>query len=448
MHSILAIDDDQGFLNSIVNLLQYKNYRIDTIANPLSAIKTIDEHKYHCILLDVKMPGMEGTTLLKNIIEQFPEIPVIMVSGQSTLSIAVDCIKNGAFDFLEKPVDADRLLLTIQNALRKMEWDSERRILLKELIEQFEMVGSSSIMQRVFREIEMIAPTDAKVLIHGETGTGKELVARAIHMHSYRNTKPYVKVNCAAIPNTLVESTFFGHKKGSFSGAVSDQDGKFESAHQGTIFLDEIGELNLDVQAKLLRVLQDGEIEKIGSNSTIKIDARVIAATNKNLNTLVMNHQFREDLFHRLNVVTIQIPPLRERKEDIPILVRYFIKKFSERYNKQLLELAPSAMNVLFKQQWPGNVRQLENIIEKITIFAREPVVHVNQVVFALESAAFESEVLSGDILPLKDYMDKTEREYIERVLMLAENKKSYTSELLGLDRTALWKKMQKYNLE
>ena len=446
MYNILAVDDDEQFLNSIVGLLKYKRYHIDTISNPTIVLDRLAENDYDCILLDVKMPGIDGIELLQNIIQLKPEIPIIMISGQSTLSIAVDSIKKGAYDFLEKGADLDRLLITLQNAIEKKSWIEERNTLLNELNEQFQLIGKCKKMKYLFSQINIIAPTDAKVLIYGETGTGKELVARAIHLNSKRAAKPYIKVNCAAIPGTLIESTFFGHKKGSFSGAISDQSGKFELADGGTIFLDEIGELNLEAQAKLLRVLQDGEIEKIGETITRKVDIRVIAATNKKLISLIEQGKFREDLYHRLKVIEFNLPPLRDRIEDVPLLAQHFLRKFSEKYNKTLTEFSPQAIRILMQQSWPGNIRMLENVIEKTTIFSENSLIRAEQVLLALSSGDEVEFNLPKD-LDLKDYLEYKEREYIERALLLSNGKKLDAAEMVGIDRATLWRKIQKYKI-
>ncbi len=447
MYKLLAIDDDEKFLNSLVGLLKYKQYDVTPISNPTIAMDLILQNDYHCILLDVKMPGIDGISLLDQIMSEKPHIPVIMISGQSTLSIAVESIKKGAFDFLEKGSDLDRLLITLQNAISRHDLTIERHLLLNEIYEQFQMIGQSAGLRKVFNQIEMVASTEVKVLISGETGTGKELVARAIHFKSSRAGKPYIKVNCAAIPETLIESTFFGHKKGSFTGAYQDQQGKFEQAHGGSIFLDEISELPLTAQAKLLRVLQDGEIEKIGERIPRKVDVRIIAATNKNLKQWVMEGRFREDLYHRLKVFEIHIPPLRERVEDIPLLAQHFLQKFSEKYNKKIVEFSPQAIKILMQQEWPGNVRMLQNIVEKAVIFARESIINAQEVIQALESNIDTGLIIEKD-LPLKDFLEHQEKEYLRRILILCEGRKQEAAEMIGVDRATLWRKIQKYGLD
>jgi len=447
MYNVLAIDDDEQFLQSLVGLLKYKNYNIEPISNPTIVSELVKNNDYDCILLDVKMPGIDGISLLEKIMQTHPHIPVIMISGQSTLSIAVESIKKGAFDFLEKGADLDRLLITLQNAIDRRNWSLERERLLSELYEHYQMVGQSSAIRRIFNQIDTIAPTEAKVLISGETGTGKELVARAIHLRSKRSGKPYIKVNCAAIPESLIESTFFGHKKGSFTGALQDQKGKFELADGGTLFLDEISELPLAAQAKLLRVLQDGEIEKIGEQQTRKVDVRIIAATNQNLVTRIKEGKFREDLLHRLKVFEIRIPPLRKRLKDIPVLAGYFLKKFSEKYNKRILDLKDQSLQILMQQDWPGNIRMLENVIEKTVIFAKGPHICPEEIIFALQTDLQSDNPLTGD-RTLKEFLDLQEKNYLLQTLVLCGGKRQKAADMLGLDRATLWRKMQRHGID
>lgn len=447
MPRVLAIDDERNFLDTVVSLLQYRNYTVDTLGDPMQVLSKMATVDYDCVLLDVKMPGKDGTQVLEEIVHTYPEIPVIMLSGQSTLSIAVNSIKKGAYDFIEKGADTDRLLITVNNAVEKKKWYKQRSVLLKELQEQYQMIGTSAAMQDVFRQIETIAPTDAKVLITGETGTGKELVARAIHLRSQRASQPYIKVNCAAIPDTLIESSFFGHKRGAFSGAVNDQIGRFEQAAGGTIFLDEIGELNLQAQAKLLRVLDDGQIEKIGAASPIEINTRVIAATNRNLPQMVEEGKFRLDLFHRLSVFKISLPPLTQRLDDIPLLAAYFMQKYSEKYNKSFTGFSKPALRSLTQQEWKGNVRALKNTIEKAVVFATGPLIKVEHILPALSSDTCQQENMPHGML-LQDFLDLKEKEFIEKSLLLVNGKKQAAADLIGVDRATLWRKMQKYNLE
>ncbi|MHA1267971.1 MAG: sigma-54-dependent transcriptional regulator [Candidatus Helarchaeota archaeon] len=447
MLKILAIDDDPSFLLSLSNFLEYKNYYVQTAPNPFKAEEYFRNEDFDCVLLDVKMPGMDGIDLLKKFQQIRPTIPIIMISGQSTISTAVEAIKLGAYDFIEKPLDIDRLLITLKNALEKKIWQSEKLSLLSQIDDAYPFIAVSKKMRDLIEKIKRIAPTDTKVLILGESGTGKELIARALHYHSKRNTKPFIKINCAAIPTELLESELFGHKKGSFTGATSDYKGKFLAADTGTLFLDEIGDMEEKLQAKLLRVLQDGEVEIIGETKPRKVDVRIIAATNKDLTKLVNERKFREDLYHRLNVVQIRIPPLREHVEDIPVLARYFLKEFAQTYNKKLVDFTPQAMHLLINYSWPGNVRELRNVVEKISVLTKNTRITAAEVSEALEPENNLSTVkaYSGT---LQEAREKFEKEYIKRFLNITGWKIQETAEALGINRSALFKKMRKLGIK
>ncbi len=446
MKQILVIDNDNAFLLAIKNTLEYNRYKVETLENPLQTFEYLQNHDFDCVLLDVAMPGMNGLELLEQIYARYPLMPVVMVSGESTISIAVDAIKQGAYDFLEKPIDTKRLLITIEKAIEKKNWSIEKNILLNEISETYEMVGRSRALQQIFDTIMTVAPSGAKVLILGETGTGKELVARAIHHKSQRSGKKFVALNCAAIPETLLESELFGHKKGSFTGAAHDHLGKFQTADGGTLFLDEIGELPLAMQAKLLRVLDNNEIEVIGMPLPKKVDVRIVAATNKNLEELIEKGQFRSDLYHRLKVITIEVPPLRTRQEDIKILSEYFLQKFAQTYNKKITGFTESAMQRLVEYDWPGNVRELKNIVEKISIFTKYERVQASDVFIAMDLD--DKTFIQSDQPPLlKEAVDQFERDYILHALIQNEWKIQQTAGVLGLDRTTLFKKMRKHDL-
>ena len=444
---ILAIDDDENFLFSLANLLRYKNYDVEILSNPLKAKDTFTNSAYDCVLLDVKMPGVDGITLLREMLIQKPEIPIIMLSGQSTITTAVEAIKIGAYDFLEKPIDPDRLLVTLRNALERSVWQSERNNLLSQLGETYRMIGESPAMRTVFHQIEQVAPLNTKVLILGESGTGKELVARALHYHSPRNGEPFVKVNCAAIPGDLLESELFGFVRGSFTGATKNHRGKFLVADGGTLFLDEIGEMDLRLQAKILRVLQDNEVEVIGEPHPRKVDVRVIAASNKNLEDMVKEGKFREDLYFRLNVIQIHVPPLRERKEDIPLLTRYFIRQFSQKHNKKVLDISPAALQLLEEHPWPGNVRELENVVEKMVIFASKSQLDIRDVQQALGKNEPAQEFPTPTQLNLEKARTLFEKRYIIQALEQHNWHIQETAETLGINRSSLFKKMRKLGI-
>ncbi len=447
MYQVLAVDDDENFLANISSILTYQSYKVKTVSNPSEAIELLARINFHSILLDVQMPGMDGITLLNYVKKHYPSIPVIMISGRSTLAIAVKAIKQGAFDFLEKGADLDRLLITLKNAIAHYNWMQERDLLINELLEKYRMVGKSEAMQKIFQQIDFVASTDSKVLISGESGTGKELVARAIQLKSKRSTKPFIKINCAAVPETLMESTFFGHKKGSFTGAFKDQPGKFELADGGTIFLDEISELPLFAQAKLLAALEYGEIEKIGAQQPLKVDVRIIAATNKNLAEMVKEGRFREDLYHRLNVFHIHIPPLRDRIEDIPLLVDHYLRVYAEEYNKKVSAISPSAMNILMQHDWPGNVRTLCNVLSRSVMFAQNTVISADEISLALDMDHNQSQK-SQNHLTLTEYLEFQERQYLRQTLLMFTGNKQEAARYLGVDRATLWRKLKKYGLD
>ncbi len=377
---ILAVDDETPFLRALKRMLETKEFSVEITTDPFDALQKAGSKKFDCILLDVKMPGMDGVELMDKIKEQDAAVPIIFISGQSNIPIAVEAIKKGAYDFVEKPVDGSRLILTIRHAIEKNAWTREKNILLDALDENYRIIGESKVMQDIFQKIKMFAQSDTKVLITGETGTGKELVASALHFNGPRVGKPYIKINCAAIPPELLESELFGYVRGAFTGAVDDKPGKIQLAEQGTLFLDEIGDMEYRLQAKLLKVLDSGEFSMLGSTKTETATCRFIAATNQDLEELIKEHRFRRDLYHRLNVLEIHIPPLRERKEDIPLLVNYFLSKASSQYNKRITQVSEAAMEMLMAQDWPGNVRQLKNVVEKLVIFFEGPTIDEHHV--------------------------------------------------------------------
>ena len=442
-HKILSIDDDTNFLKSIKKLLEFDNYLVTTISNSSNVIDFLQEESFDLILLDVKMPGINGVDLFNMIVNKIPSVPIIMVSGQSNIEIAVELIKNGAFDFIEKPLDPDRLLVTIKNALKKHELIYEKENLFKELEENFRMIGESKSIFNLINKIKSVAPTNAKILIEGDSGTGKELVAWAVHHNSDRSGKPYIKLNCAAIPSELLESELFGHKKGSFTGADKDREGKFVAANGGSLFLDEIGDMSISLQAKLLRVLEEDEIEVIGENIPRQVDVRIIAATNKNLLELVAKGEFREDLYHRLNVIKLMIEPLSNRKDDIMPLAYHFLNSFSSNYNKQVTNISTQAEAALLHYDYPGNVRELRNLIEKLVIFSASGEIGLNDIYNVLSKDKVKTHYLPEDITNLKEVKKEFEKEFITKILEDNDWKIQETASLLGIDRTNLFKKMK-----
>ena len=443
---ILAVDDDQTFLNSLEKVLKSLGYSVETENASTNVAERVKANGIDVILLDVKMPGLNGIELLEKINKFDPSLPIIIISGQSTIDIAVEAMKLGAFDFVEKPIDKKRIETVLRNAFNFRRLSKENAFLTDEIASNFEMVGESSAIKSIFNTINSVAKTNAKILITGETGTGKELVARAIHMHSNRSDEPYIKVNCAAIPTELLESELFGHKKGSFTGATQDKVGKFKTADGGTLFLDEIGDMSLNLQAKILRVLEEGEIEVIGENITKKIDVRIIAATNRILEDEINNGNFREDLFHRLNVININIPPLRERRDDIRPLFYHFLNHFNTDYNKKIMGLNERALAILTKFEWHGNVRELRNFVEKLVIYSQSDFLEVLDVLKLLEERHEEN--FENNQIELKEAKLKFEKEFITNALLLHDGKILQTAESLGIDRSHLFKKMKALGID
>lgn len=373
MHKILIIDDEASIRNALRDILEYEKYTVEEAPDGVSALKKVNSTKYDAILCDIKMPQMDGIEVLENIMQKC-DTPVIMISGHGTIETAMDAVKKGAFDFISKPLDLNRLLVSVRNALDKDKLVKETKVLKNKVSKQYEMIGESESIMKIKEMIERVAPTDARVLITGESGTGKELVARGIHESSNRASGPFIEVNCAAIPSELIESVLFGHEKGSFTSAIKQRKGDFEQADKGTIFLDEIGDMSLSAQAKVLRALQENKITRVGGEKEIPIDVRVVAATNKNLLKEVENKTFREDLYHRLSVILIHVPTLNERKDDIPLLANHFINILSANQGKQSVTFTEKALKELQKINYNGNIRELQNIIERIFIFAGDEI--------------------------------------------------------------------------
>ena len=373
MAKILVIDDEQSIRNTLRDILEYEKYKVDDAADGMSGLALVDDNEYDVILLDIKMPKMDGIEVLEYLMKK-TDTPVIMISGHGTIETAVEAIKKGAYDYIAKPLDLNRLLITIKNALDKSTLITETKSLKRKVSGTFEMIGDSEKMLDIKDIIDKVAPTNARVLINGENGTGKELVARWLHEKSNRAKSPFVEVNCAAIPSELIESKLFGHEKGAFTSAVKQRKGDFELAHGGTLFLDEIGDMSLSAQAKVLRALQENKIMRVGGEKEISVDVRIIAATNKNLEEQIKKGDFREDLYHRLSVIVIQIPPLKERTDDIPELVSFFIEKTCSDQGKPLMEIDEDAVEEMKKFPWTGNIRELQNVMERLTILCNSPI--------------------------------------------------------------------------
>ncbi|HLO70025.1 MAG TPA: sigma-54 dependent transcriptional regulator [Flavipsychrobacter sp.] len=368
--TILIIDDEKAIRRTLTDILSFEGFTIDEAADGAEGIKKIKENNYDCILCDIKMPKMDGMEVLTAAREEKPDIPFIMISGHGNIETAVEAVKKGAYDFISKPPDLNRLLITIRNAMDKKSLVAETKQLRKRISRGAEMIGDSEGMQKIKDTIAKVAPTDARVLVTGENGVGKEMVARRIHELSARANGPLVEVNCAAIPSELIESELFGHEKGSFTSAIKQRIGKFEQASGGTLFLDEIGDMSLDAQAKVLRALQEGKITRVGGDKEIKVDVRVIAATNKDLMQEVEEKKFRLDLYHRLGVILIHVPSLNDRKDDIPALIKHFLQDISEEYKQPEKDIDDAAIDALQKYNWTGNIRELRNVVERLIILS------------------------------------------------------------------------------
>lgn len=368
MAKILIVDDERSIRNTLKDILEFENHKITLAENGKQGLEATQNNSFDLIFSDIKMPEMDGIELLEQLVANDIEAPVIMISGHGNIETAVDCIKKGAFDFITKPIDLNRLLVTVRNALERNELVVETKILKKKVAKRHQMIGQSSAIEKVRSMIEKVAPTDARVLITGENGTGKEVVARLIFEGSNRSSAAFVEVNCAAIPSELIESELFGHEKGAFTSAIKQRIGKFEQADNGTIFLDEIGDMSLSAQTKVLRVLQENELTRVGSDKSIKVNVRVLAATNKDLKKEIENGNFREDLFHRLNVIPIEVPKLDNRKDDIPLLINHFSELVSSEQGKKPKQFSLEAISALQARKWTGNIRELRNVVERLII--------------------------------------------------------------------------------
>ena len=376
MAAILLIDDEKSIRNVLKDILQHEGYRIEEAADGEQGLQKLAAQPFDLVLCDIKMPKMDGLEVLQQIMQLQPDVPVIMISGHGTIETAVDAVKKGAFDFIAKPPDLNRLLITIRNALDKNTLVKETRVLKKKVQRVQDIIGNSAGIAKIKSTIEKVAPTDARVLVTGENGTGKELVARWLHEKSNRANQPLIEVNCAAIPAELIESELFGHEKGSFTSAIKQRIGKFEQAHGGTLFLDEIGDMTLSAQAKVLRALQEGKITRVGGEKELSVDVRVIAATNKNLLEEVNQKNFRLDLYHRLSVILIEVPALNERTDDIPLLVSHFLQEIATDYRQPVKNIEPLAIEALMKHQWTGNIRELRNVVERLVILSGTTITH------------------------------------------------------------------------
>lgn len=455
MPTILVVDDEPSIRRTLREILEYEAFEVDEAVDGDEALQKMRANQYDVVMLDVKMPKRDGMEVLQTAREEMPEVPIIMISGHGTIETAVESTKLGAFDFIEKPPDLNRMLLTVRNALDRGELEVANRR-MRQAIEEFEgeltpILGESPAIRRIKDAIEQVAPSEARVLITGEPGTGKELVAKWLHHLSPRKEYPMVEVNCAAIPSELIESELFGHEKGAFTGATKQRIGKFEQAHGGTLFLDEIGDMSLSAQAKVLRALQESKIQRVGGDRNIAVDVRVICATNKDLLDRIEEGEFREDLYHRISVILIHVSPLRERREDVPIIGRHFCDRLARRNGMPGKVFSASALERLMKQDWRGNVRELQNVVERLIVLSRGDEITAEDV----ERYVRPGSTTADPILNLldqfdefSDFRDMAEKVFIERKLNEFDWNVSRTADSIGIQRSHLYNKMNKYGIE
>jgi two-component system nitrogen regulation response regulator NtrX len=446
---ILVIDDEAEIRRSLRMILEYEGYDVLEASSAPEGIALAERESPDLIFLDIKMPGMDGLEALPRIKAGNEGVPVVIISGHGTVSTAVEATKAGAFDFIEKPLASERVLLTIRNALDQRQLRTENTSLKRAVEVRHQMIGETAALRQIWDAIKRAAPTNATVLLLGESGVGKELVARSIHRNSLRSRERFVQVNCAAIPEELIESELFGHEKGSFTGATEKQIGKFEQADKGTIFLDEVGDMSAKTQAKVLRVLQEGEVERLGSARTIKVDVRVIAATNKDLEQEIEAGRFREDLFFRLSVIPIRVPPLRDRREDIPALVRHFADLFSRDNNRRPQRFTPAALEFLQKARWKGNVRELKNTVERLIIMTPGETIDVDDLrdIVRVEARPAAPDNEKDRPGTLREFKESAERAFLVDKLRENNWNISKTAEVIGTPRSNLYKKLEQYGI-
>jgi DNA-binding NtrC family response regulator len=450
--TILVTDDEKSIRNSLREILEFENYTVFEADGGERALSQIESNKFDLMILDIKMKGMDGIEVLEKVKDLQPGLPVIMISGHGTIKIAVEATKIGAFDFIEKPPDLNRLLISVRNALSRNELIEENRRIRSELNNVTEMVGESAAISRIKKTIGKVAPSTSRVLITGENGTGKEFVARWIHEKSPRASKPFIDVNCAAIPADLLESELFGHEKGAFTGASEQRIGKFEQANGGTLFLDEIGDMSLEAQSKVLRVLQENEVTRVGGSERIEVDVRLLSATNRDLEKEIRKSRFREDLFHRINVIPIHVPPLRERKEDIPLLATWFLSQLSQ---KEIIYAGKTFSDESLEEMkdlgWSGNIRELQNAVERMALLSDDDEISRDDVIRLATMAGSENngmDQLLEQSLTFQEYKEKAERYYLIKKLEDHNWNVSATADAIDIQRSHIYNKMKKYDIE
>ena len=444
---ILVVDDQSSVRQLLREYLTEQGFKVVMAENGQEALRLVAAARVDLVLLDVKMAGMDGLEVLQRLREKSSDLPVIMISGHGTIETAVEATKLGAFDFLPKPLDRDKLLVTIRNALQVAKLAEDYRKLRESVEGKWQILGESGKIKEILAVIERVAPTDVRVLITGENGTGKELVARALQRFSKRGNKPFVEVNCAAIPSELIESELFGHEKGSFTGATSQRIGKFEQADGGTLFLDEIGDMSFRAQAKVLRALEEGTIERVGGTKVISVNVRVIAATNKNLDEEIKKGNFRDDLYHRLRVIPVHVPPLRERREDIPLLVKAFVDDVCMRNGMARKTVTEEALRRLSMMEWRGNVRELKNTVERLVILSPGTTIDISLLDASVSGGRSESDDLVGKGGTFQEFKERAEAAFIQRQLEIHRWNISKTAEALDIQRSHLYTKMKRYGL-
>ena len=444
---ILIVDDEKGIRTTLRGILEDEGFEVDAVGSGERCLEVAKNGDFDLVILDVWLPEMDGLEVLEQLKADGNPAQVIMISGHGTVESAVRATRLGAWDFVEKPLSLDKTVLVVNNAMRQRRLERENVELQRKLAEEREMLGVSEAMASLRRQIELAAPSGSRVMIHGENGTGKELVARAIHRLSDRAAGPFVEVNCAAIPEELIESELFGHKKGSFTGASEDKVGKFQAAHGGTLFLDEIGDMSLKTQAKVLRVLQEQRIEPVGSNMTVEVDVRVIVATNKDLEQEIADGNFRKDLYFRVNVIPIRVPPLSERRSDIPLLAEAFIEEFAARFGRKAKRFEPDALEVLRRQEWPGNVRELRNTVERLMIMVQGDTISAADLSGAPALGAGE-DLPAEDFSSLREAREYFEKRIIKRKLEELDYNVAETARVLKIERSHLYRKLKAYGIE
>ena len=442
--SFLIVDDEAAVRSALAGVLEDEGYQVDSVDSGEACLESLSKQDYDVVLLDIWLPGMDGLATLDRLRARGVDAQVVVISGHGNVESAVRAIKMGAFDFIEKPLSLDKTLLVVRNALRHRKLEAENRELRAHVDRQLVMVGESSAMVDLKAQVATAAPTNGRVLIYGESGTGKELVARSVHLMSLRAAGPFVEVNCAAIPEELIESELFGFKKGAFTGAVRDRQGKFEAAEGGTVFLDEVGDMSLKTQAKVLRVLQEQVVERIGGQGGVKVDVRVLAATNKDLRDAISEGSFRDDLFFRLNVIPIYVPPLRERRDDVPLLATYFLAEFAREYGHRIKTLHDRALAVLLAHEWPGNVRELRNVLERLAIMVPGQEICEEDLGFLSGGRLPDpDQARVQQSLPLHAARERFERDYIIKAVAAQSGNVSRAAEVLGVERSNLYRKMR-----